>query len=68
MSDQCQDAIHAARDMLERWSTMEYECRCDSRSGVVCEWCHNTQVVRDLVRVASNYLDQIGTSEVSDGE
>lgn len=39
--------IEAAREMLKRWES--YECQCDTDVGYICEVCHDSSVVSDLL-------------------
>jgi hypothetical protein len=38
--------------MLDRWS--HYDCKCDDSVGFVCEVCHDTRVVKDLMQTVKD--------------
>ena len=40
--------LQTPEDMLERWTGIE--CSCDPSVGHLCECCHDTQVLRELIK------------------
>ena len=40
--------LQTPEEMLDRWD--EIECICDPAVGHLCECCHDTQVVRELLK------------------
>ena len=40
--------LQTPEQMLDRWD--EIECICDPAVGHLCECCHDTQVVRELLK------------------
>ena len=47
--------LQTPEEMLERWYRVE--CRCDPDVGYLCESCHDTQVVRDLIKERDAILE-----------
>ena len=41
------ERLQTPQEMLERWYGVE--CKCDPGVGFLCESCHDTQVLRDLI-------------------
>jgi hypothetical protein len=46
--------IQSPEQTLERWSGIE--CKCDPDVGYMCEVCHDTQVLRDLIKERDRLL------------
>lgn len=40
--------LQTPEEMLERWRGVE--CKCDRSVGHLCEGCHDTQVLRQLIQ------------------
>jgi hypothetical protein len=49
--------VQTAEEMLERWQGVE--CQCDPDVGHLCECCHDTQVVRDLIKERDRLRDEL---------
>lgn len=49
--------LQTPEEMLERWYGMK--CQCDPSVGVLCESCHDLQVLRDLIKERDRLLDSI---------
>ena len=49
--------IQTPEEMLERWAGVE--CQCDPSVGHLCEVCHDTQVLRDLIKERDRLRDGI---------
>ena len=40
--------LQTPEEMLERWISVQ--CQCDISVGHLCERCHDTQVLRELIK------------------
>jgi len=49
--------LQTPEEMLERWSGVQ--CECDPSVGHLCECCHDTQVLRDLIKERDRLRDGI---------
>lgn len=49
--------LQTPEEMLERWN--DTECQCDPSVGHLCECCHDTQVLRDLIKQRDELLKGI---------
>jgi hypothetical protein len=47
--------LQTPEEMLDRWQGVE--CQCDPDVGHLCECCHDTQVLRELIR-RTNALEE----------
>lgn len=49
--------IQTPEEMLERWTGVE--CQCDPSVGHLCEVCHDTKVLRDVIKERDRLRDGI---------
>jgi hypothetical protein len=49
--------LQTPEEMLERWASIE--CQCDPSIGYLCECCHDTQVMRDLIKERDRLLEGV---------
>ena len=50
-------SLQSPEEMLKRWYGAE--CKCDPDVGHLCELCHDTQVLSDLIKERDLLLDGI---------
>lgn len=53
--------LQSPEQMLERWQRVV--CSCDRRFGWLCESCHDTQVLRDLLRERNALKEAVRLAE-----
>lgn len=49
--------LQTPEEMLERWAGVD--CTCDHSVGHLCELCHDTQVVRELIAELKRVKDGV---------
>ena len=49
--------LQTPEEMLERWA--EVQCQCDPDVGFLCECCHDTQVVRELIKERDRLREKV---------